>query len=104
MIRQCYKHGYSKEDTHLVMNFFDWVIRLPESYKNRLKKIIRKIEEEFKMEYIPLWERDARKEGEKKGKIETAKNLLKMGIDIDRISNATGLKKIEREQLASKSH
>jgi hypothetical protein len=103
LIRQCYQHGYSREDTHLVMNFFDWVIRLPESYKERLKEVIRKIEEEFKMEYIPLWEQDARKEGEKKGKEETAKNLLKMGIDIDRISKATGLKKIEIEKLASKS-
>jgi len=28
LIRQCYKHGYSKEDTKLVMNFFDWVIAI----------------------------------------------------------------------------
>jgi predicted transposase/invertase (TIGR01784 family) len=120
LIRQCYKHGYSKHETRLVMNFFDWVIRLPGTYKERLKKVIRKIEEEFQMEYIPLWERDARKEGEKRGekigekrgekigekrgKEETAKNLLKMGFEIDVISKATGLKKTEIEKLALKSH
>ena len=77
LIRQCYKHGYSKEDTHLVMNFFDWVIRLPEIYKDRLKEVIKKIEEEFKMEYIPLWERDARKEGRKEGQKEEKKKEKK---------------------------
>jgi len=30
--------------------------------------------------------------------------LLRMGIDIDKISKATGLKKEEIEKLASKSH
>jgi len=40
---------------------------------------------------------------EKKAK-ETAQNLLNMGIDIDRISKATGLEKSEIEKLASTSH
>ncbi len=31
------------------------------------------------------------KEGEKKGKVETAKNLLKMGMSPEDISKATGL-------------
>ncbi|MCK5055960.1 MAG: hypothetical protein KAT34_04855 [Candidatus Aminicenantes bacterium] len=107
LIRQCYKHGYSKEETHLVMNFFDWVIRLPESYKDRLKEVIRKIEEEFKMEYIPLWERDARKEGrkegqkegQKKGKIETAKQMLLDNIPIKKVVKYTGLTEKEVKAL-----
>lgn len=99
LIRQCYQHGYSKKDTHLVMNFFDWVIRLPESYKERLKEIIRKIEEEFKMEYIPLWERDARKEGEKKAKKETAKQMLLDNIPIEKVVKYTGLTEKEVRSL-----
>jgi predicted transposase/invertase (TIGR01784 family) len=75
------------------------------------------------MEYVPIWERDAQKRGEeigekrgveigekrgmekgmKKKAKETVKNLLKMGIDIDKISKATGMKKEEIEKLASKS-
>jgi predicted transposase/invertase (TIGR01784 family) len=104
LIRQCYQHGYSKEDTHLVMNFFDWVIRLPESYKDRIKEVIRKIEEEFKMEYIPLWERDARKEGKEEGKEETAKELIKRGVDMDIIEGATGISREELEKMESKVH
>ena len=38
-------------------------------------------------------------EGKKEGKIETAKELLKMGIEIEKIAKATGLKKEEIEKL-----
>jgi len=62
-------------------------------------------EEEFKMEYIPLWERDARKEGEKrgekKGKEETAKELIKRGVDMDIIEGATGISREELEKMTS---
>ncbi len=115
LIRQCYTHGYTREETHIILNFYDWVIRLPEGFKDRIKEVIKKAEEEFKMEYVPIWERDAQKRGEeigekrgvekgmKKKAKETVKNLLKMGIDIDKISKATGMKKEEIEKLASKS-
>jgi hypothetical protein len=41
----------------------------------------------------------AREEGIKQGKIETAKELLKMAIKIEKIAKATGLKKEEIEKL-----
>jgi predicted transposase/invertase (TIGR01784 family) len=37
--------------------------------------------------------------GKKQGKMETAKKLLKMGIEIEKIAKATGLKKEEIEKL-----
>jgi predicted transposase/invertase (TIGR01784 family) len=37
--------------------------------------------------------------GKKQGKIETAKELLTMGIEIENIAKATGLKKEEIEKL-----
>ena len=99
LIRQCYQLGYSKEDTHLVMNFFDWVIRLPLSYKNRIKEVIKKIEEEFKMEYIPIWLRDEREEGKKEGKKETAKQMLLDNIPIEKVVKYTGLTEKEVKAL-----
>jgi hypothetical protein len=120
LIRQCYKHGYGRDKTKIILNFFDWVIRLPEAFKERIKEEIKKVEEEYKMEYVPIWLREERevgikigeekgmKIGEEKGKEEkakeTAKNLLEMGIDIDKIAKATGLKKEEVEKLASTTH
>ena len=73
----------------------------------RLKEVIRKIEEEFKMEYIPLWERDARKEGEKigekkgkkEGKKETAKQMLLDNIPIEKVIKYTGLTEKEVKAL-----
>jgi predicted transposase/invertase (TIGR01784 family) len=125
LIRQCYKNGYTNKETKIIMHFFDWVIRLPESFKDKIKQVIKQAEEEFKMEYVPIWLRDERdegikigeeigekrgveigievgeKRGEKRGKIETAINLLKMGIDIDKIVKATGMKRKEIEKLVN---
>jgi predicted transposase/invertase (TIGR01784 family) len=45
-----------------------------------------------------------KEEGMEEKAKETAKNLLEMGIDIDKIAKATGLKKEEVEKLASIAH
>ena len=37
LIRQCYKNGYSEKETKIILHFFDWVIRLPGPFKNRIK-------------------------------------------------------------------
>jgi predicted transposase/invertase (TIGR01784 family) len=41
-----------------------------------------------------------KQEGKQEKAKETAKNLLEMGIDIDKIAKATGLNKKEIEKLA----
>ena len=113
LIRQCYKNGYSEKKTKIIMHFFDWVIRLPGPFKDKIKQVIKQAEEEFKMEYVPIWLRDEREEGikigekrgEKKGKIEgkieTAINMLKDGLSIDSIAKYTGLKRKEIEKLVN---
>jgi hypothetical protein len=113
LIRQCYKNGYTDKETKIILNFFDWVIRLPEGFKERIKEVIKQVEEEFKMEYVPIWLRDEREEGikigekrgveigEKRGKIETAKNMLKKGFEIAVIVELTGLKRKEIEKLVN---
>ncbi len=58
LIRECYRYGYSRETTRIILHFFDYVIRLPRQLKNRIKAYIMKTEEEQKMEYVPIWERD----------------------------------------------
>jgi len=99
LIRQCYKHDYSREKTKIILNFFDWVIRLPDAFKERIKEEIKKVEEGYKMEYAPIWLREERevgiKIGEEEKTKETAKNLLEMGIEIDKIAKATGLNREE---------
>jgi hypothetical protein len=132
LIRQCYAHGYSKETTHLMMNFFDWVIRLPESYKEQIKEIMKEAEEEHKMEYVASWDRDmvrsatkrGLEQGMAKGMVEGlakglekgfAKGLLKKakemaarmlddGQPIETIAKYTGLSAAELKKMAPKSH
>lgn len=105
LIRQCYKHGYTREKTKIILNFFDWVIRLPDAFKDRIKEEIKKVEEEFKMEYVPIWLRDERevgiKIGEEEKAKETAKKMLEKGFEVDIIMEITSLKKEDVEKLAA---
>ena len=73
---------------------------------------IRKVEEEYKMEYVPIWLRDEREEGIKRGEKrgimkmakQTAAKMLKKGFDIDTIIEITGLDKKEIDKLAHGSN
>jgi flagellar biosynthesis/type III secretory pathway protein FliH len=124
LIRQCYAHGYSKETTHLMIKFFDWVIRLPEVYKGRVKEVIKETEEEYKMEYVAIWERDIERSATKRGiekgiekglakglakgllkkAKETAARMLEDGLPIETISKYTGLSAVDIKKMAPKSH
>jgi hypothetical protein len=108
LIRQSYEIGYSKEDIRVLLKFIDWLISLPEGLNKQLSKKIEKLEEDYKMPYVTSWERIAKKEGVKIGvkkeKIETASRLLKRGVDIDIIADATGLSKKKIEELVANAH
>jgi len=68
------------------------------------------------MPYITSWERIAEKKGvkigeqrgvkigEKSGKIETARKLIKRGVAIDIIAEATGFSKKKIENLSATAH
>jgi predicted transposase/invertase (TIGR01784 family) len=60
------------------------------------RKVVRKIDEDKARE---KGKKEGIEIGEKKGKIETAINLLNMGIDIEKIIKATGLKREEIEAM-----
>jgi len=51
------------------------------------------------MPYVTSWERMAKKEGVKQGKLETAKRMLNDGVSIEKIAKYTGLSKREIRQL-----
>ncbi|MCP4156144.1 MAG: hypothetical protein GY757_50960, partial [bacterium] len=73
LIRQCYENGYTKEETHVLLNFFDWCIRLPKTYKEKVKNAIKQSEEDSKMDYVPRWAGDWVDEGREKGRKEGKK-------------------------------
>ena len=120
LMRQCYKSGYSREQIDALLKFIDWIIRLPEDLSRELSIEISKFEEEYKMAYVTSWERIAKKdgiqegiqegiqvgrqEGIKDGKLDTARKLIKKGVDIDIIAEATGFPRKEIEKLAATTH
>jgi len=103
LIRQCYERRYKKEQIRALLKFIDWIIRLPEGLDNQISEKIARLEEEYKMPYVTSWERIAEKRGEKrgeeKGKLETARELINNGVDINIIAKATGFSLEEIEKL-----
>jgi len=68
------------------------------------RKVVRKIDEdkarkEGQEEGIKIGESIGEKKGKKEGKIETAKNMLRKGFEIDLIVELTGLERKEIEKL-----
>jgi predicted transposase/invertase (TIGR01784 family) len=120
LIRQCYEKGYGKIEIDALFKFIDWLIRLPDELTNQLEKRVLKLEEEYKMPYVTSFERLAEKRGKKRGeeigekrgekrgmekaKLETARELVKNGVDIDIIAKATGLSREKIEELAESVH
>lgn len=112
LIRQCYKSGYTREQIDALLKFIDWIIRLPDGLNRQLSKEISKLEEDYKMAYVTSWERiakkdgikEGRKDGIKEGKLDTARRLIKRGVDMDIIAEATGFPKQEIEKLAATVH
>jgi predicted transposase/invertase (TIGR01784 family) len=105
LIRECYKQGYSKKETHTLAKFIEWVIRLSKALEKRLKEEIKKIEEEYKMPYLASWEKSARREGKQEGKqeekLETAKRMLLNNFSVEQVITITGLTEKEVKTLMS---
>ena len=57
------------------------------------------VEEEYKMEYVPIWLRDEREEGKEEKAKETAKRMLEDGLPIETIAKYTGLTEKEVKEL-----
>lgn len=106
LIRQCYKRGYDREQIRTLLKFIDWIIRLPDGLEDKISEEILNIEEEYKMSYVPTWERKAeqkgREEGARRRDIEIARKLLKKGIALEIISETTNLSRKEIESLDAK--
>jgi hypothetical protein len=108
LIRLYYSHGYDARYIRSLFHFIDLIFSLPESFDKKLGEEIIQLEEEYKMPYVTSWERIAKKEGMKEGmregKLETARELLKRGVDIHTIAEATGFSPEEIEQLTEIVH
>jgi predicted transposase/invertase (TIGR01784 family) len=70
-------------------------VKMPKVYEADITDLIASFKEKWKREGLEEGKKEGIKQGELKAKIETAKKLLKKGIDIKIIVEATGLSKKE---------
>ncbi|GHV45538.1 hypothetical protein FACS1894204_04930 [Synergistales bacterium] len=86
------ERGYDNEKTRSLLKFIGHILRVND------EKIDSKVRETWKMRWVPIDEvvrdihiRDAREEGEERGKKEMARNLLSNGVPPDIIAKSSGL-------------
>ena len=116
---------FRKKNPNLNDKIDQWICFIDDSNKEAVKmaenknKVLKKARKELDYltgdaavrrlaELRDKWEMDdyfikkyAKKEGEKRGKKEIAKNLLKMGMEIPKVIEATGLDKEEIEKISN---
>ncbi len=96
-LKECLKKGYSKKETHVLLKFIDWLIRLPDELDRQISIKIRKEEEDYKMAYVTSFERIAKKDQA----VEIAKRMKQDGEPIDKIAKYSGLSIEEIEKLTT---
>ena len=118
---------FRKKNPNLNDKIDQWICFIDDSNKEAVKmaenknKVLKKARKELDYltgdaavrrlaELRDKWEMDdyfikkyAKKEGEKRGKKEIAKNLLKMGMEIPKVIEATGLDKEEIEKISNEN-
>ena len=99
LIKKLYEKGYSEYKTTEIFSFIDCLVSLPEALEKKIILIIHNLEEIKKVEYITSVERISRKEGRKEGikegisenQTSVALKMLGRGLDMELISDISGL-------------
>ena len=114
------KRGWSTQDKRDLMLFIERIINLKdETLAEKIVEYQRELEEEAKIVYVSLAEREGikkgklegkregklegklegKREGKLEGKLEAAKNFLAMGLPVDKVAKGTGLSEEEVRAL-----
>ena len=100
--KSLYRRGWTKQEIIDLYRFIDWIMALPNDLEKAYHRELTKYEEETKMPYITTAERIGMEKGVEKGRKETARNLLLLGIlTEEQIAQATELPVEEVRQLRS---
>jgi hypothetical protein len=98
--KSLYRRGWTKQQIIDLYRFIDWVMALPENLENAYHEELVKIEEVYKMPYVTTAERIGMRKGVEKGRKNTARNLLSLGIlTEEQIAQATELSVDEIRRL-----
>jgi hypothetical protein len=91
LVRGLHESGYNKADTLNLFRFLDWLLNLPKKLENEFWQELQAYEEERKMPYITSVERIGYDRGKVEERESIARNLLRQGLTVEMIAQATGL-------------
>ncbi|AGB41984.1 hypothetical protein Halha_2099 [Halobacteroides halobius DSM 5150] len=101
--------GFSKEKIYNVFEFLDGILFLPTDLElNFYREVEESLggEDTVTKEMTNLYQaakEEGKKEGIEEGKLEMIKNLLKTGVDMNKVVKASGLSKEKIEQIKERA-
>ena len=112
LIKRLYERGYDRSAIMGLFTFVDWVMLLPEATKLEFWQELKVYEEERKMPYITSveqigYDRGVEAEAQRSRELileaqrSIALNLLRQGLSIEMIAQATGLSIAQLQKLQS---
>ncbi len=103
LMTMLYDRGYGEQDILELNNFLDWMMNLPEDLEREFQTDLKAFEEAREMKYVTTIERMGIEQGIEKGREEEKKaialNLLRQGISMDMIAQATGLTVTQLQEM-----
>jgi predicted transposase/invertase (TIGR01784 family) len=105
LTRGLYERGYERQDIINLFRFIDWVLELPDDLKREFRDELAIYERENQMPYVTSIERMGIEQGIEQGEDRaTQKIALKMlakNLDLETISELTGLTIEQLQNLSS---
>ncbi len=111
LFKDCFRKGYNKKQILALIRFIDWIINLPEKYKEKLHNELLTLKEGKTMAYVTSFQKIGEKIGEKKGiakgsqktALENARKMLMDNLPIEAIIKYSGLAKGQVTRLMKES-
>ncbi len=101
LIKRLYEGGYDRSAIMNLFKFTDWLLILPEALKQSFWEELRVYEEERQMPYITSVEQIGYDRGTMERERSIALNMLRKKLDIETISDVTGLTIAQIQDLRS---
>jgi predicted transposase/invertase (TIGR01784 family) len=104
LIKRLYERGYDRSTIINLFAFVDWVMILSNEAKVAFWQELRTYEEERQMPYITSVEQIGYDRGQEAKAIAIARNLLKQGISMEMIAQATGLTMPQLQEMQAQEN
>jgi predicted transposase/invertase (TIGR01784 family) len=104
LTRRLYEQGYARQDILNLYRFLDWILELPEDFKQAFRSELAQYEQEMAMRYVTTNEQLAKVEGKAEEKATLALKMIQEGATFEFVMKVTGFTIAQLQELQAQSN